>query len=214
MLGNILGAVSSLILGAIDSWKYVGVFILILISNANIPIPSEVILPFSGFLVGIGSFSFWIVIIVGVLADLAGSLISYSLASRLKEKITENANFNTARRWFDKFGVLSVFIGKITPMFRSFISFPAGLFRIDLKKFIALTVAGSFIWTTTLTYAGFKLGENWEHLGPYFRRFDSVIAVLLIFGLVFWLRYHIRRKKNGKANHSQLEAQSRDAKQS
>ncbi len=202
MLGSLLGLISSFVLTAILLWRYLGVFILIVLSNANIPIPSEIILPFSGFLVGTGKFSFWIVVAVGVLGDLTGSLISYFIASRLDHKIRESENFHIAQRWFDKFGEFSVFIGKLTPMFRSFISFPAGLFKVKLWKFIALTIAGSFIWSTALVYAGFTLGGNWEFIGPYFRKFDSVIAILLLFGLVLLLRYHILIGRRHEKNNS------------
>ena len=194
MIGGLLGLISSFILDAISSWQYVGIFVLIVLSNANIPIPSEIILPFSGFLVGIGRFSFWIVVLVGVLGDLTGSLISYFVASRLEHRIRESRNFRVAQRWFNKFGELSVFVGKLTPMFRSFISFPAGLFKVKLWKFISLTVIGSFIWSTMLTYAGFTLGENWESIGPYFRKFDSAIAILLVVGFVLWLKYHVTKE--------------------
>lgn len=194
MLGSILAKVSSFVLGTINNVGYLGVFGLMVLESANIPIPSEIIMPFSGFLASRGVFSFWFVVFVGALGNLAGSLISYSIARPLEPRLRTNRHFLVAQNWFKRFGELSVFIGRLVPVVRTFISFPAGLFRVSLARFTAYTFIGSFLWSTFLTYIGFVLGENWIRIEPYFRKFDYLIgAALLIF--LAWFIYR-RRNRN------------------
>lgn len=193
-INRIIEIVTVFVLNTIDSLGYVGVFTLMALESANIPIPSEIIMPFSGFLAAMGKFGFWLVVVVGALGNLAGSLVSYWAAIKLNDRIRRNKDFLRAERWFERFGEASVFLGRILPVVRTFISFPAGMFRVNLWRFSLYTFVGSFIWSAFLTYIGFYLGENWDILGPYFRQFDYVIVGALGIGFIWWLWHHLRNR--------------------
>lgn len=202
MLDSLISAVSNFILTTTDSWGYFGILLLMILESANIPIPSEIIMPFSGFLVSIGKLNFLAVVIVGAAGNLIGSLLSYFLAYVYGEKginfvmklfFSHPAHLETAKRWFVKFGPLSAFIGRFLPVIRTFISFPAGMFRVNLAIFSGLTFVGSFIWSLMLTFVGYVLSANWNVLEPYFRSFDILIIAVLFLGAVY-----IFRKRSGK----------------
>ncbi|OGY58629.1 MAG: hypothetical protein A3C03_02565 [Candidatus Colwellbacteria bacterium RIFCSPHIGHO2_02_FULL_45_17] len=193
MLSDLVSIISTFVLETIESWGVIGVFVLMTLESANIPIPSEVIMPFSGFLVGTGVFSFWVIVFVGAFGNLVGSIISYFAASKLDGKIRSKLEFKRAERWFNKFGVWSVFIARLLPIVRTFISFPAGMFKVNIWKFSALTFAGSLLWSWVLTRVGFILGENWSVIEPYFRKFDFAIAGGVLAG-VAWRIWHHRKK--------------------
>ena len=195
MIEYILGTITKFALDTIEAWGSVGVFVLMTLESANIPIPSEVIMPFSGFLVAMGRFSYWPIIFVGALGNLVGSIISYYAAIPLMNHLKKNREFVAVEKWYERFGEWSIFVGRLLPVVRTFISFPAGMFRVNIWKFSLYTFVGSFLWTWLLTHIGFLLGENWDVLGPYFRQFDYVIvgAGIVITALYAW--YHVRGRK-------------------
>lgn len=191
MLEAILTAISVFVLKTIEALGYPGVFLLMLVGNANIPIPSEITMTFSGFLVSLGKFKFWLVVLVGTLGDVGGSLVSYFIANRISRRLRTNHEFRRAENWYMRFGSASIFFGKLVPFIRAFIAFPAGIFKVKLWKFLLLAGAGALVWATALTYLGFILGENWANIGPYFQKFDFVIAIILIVGFVWWIRHRL-----------------------
>lgn len=202
-MNGLLKPLTDAVLQAVGAWGYLGVFVLMLFESANIPIPSEIIMTFAGYLVSMGKLNFWIVVFMGAAGNLAGSLISYWIAFTLKEK-TEAAlskvffvrrkDFEHAERFFARFGVSSAFFGRLVPIVRTFISFPAGMFRVELARFSALTFFGSAIWSLALAYLGFALGEHWETISPYFRKLD-LLLLLIIAGVAATL--FLRRKSSG-----------------
>lgn len=203
MFEGILAAVSKIVLDTIESWGYLGILFLMALESANIPIPSEIIMPFSGFLVATGKFNFWLVVLMGALGNLLGSIVNYFLAYHYGKKaalflsklaFVEMDDFDIAETWFKKFGLLSSFFARLVPIIRTFISFPAGMFRVNLMAFSLLTFAGSFFWSLVLTSAGYLTGENWGFLEPYFRRFDVIIGAVIL-AIVFWLVYRRFGKK-------------------
>ena len=157
MLNNLLEIISTFVLNTIEAWGITGVFVLSALESANIPIPSEVIIPFAGFLAAIGRFNFWAVVLAGAFGNLAGSLVSYYAAARLDKHLRKNRDFIIAEKWFKKFGIWSVFFGRMLPIVRTFISFPAGMFKVNIWKFSYLTFLGSFLWSWLLAYIGFFL---------------------------------------------------------
>ncbi|HEY4524034.1 MAG TPA: DedA family protein [Candidatus Paceibacterota bacterium] len=200
----ILEFIFSLTISVIEFLGYTGIFFLSLLESANIPIPSEVILPFSGFLAAQGVFNFWLVVVLGALGNLAGSLISYGLAHYFGRRpilflsklfLVHIDDLERAETWARKFGNLSIFFARFVPVIRTFISFPAGMFRVNLLYFTVLTFIGSFLWSWFLTYLGFILGENWRMLEGYFRKFDFIILALIILGAAWWIRRHVRKNK-------------------
>ncbi len=197
MIEQILEGLSTFVLNTIETTGYWGVFFLMALESANIPIPSEVIMPFSGFLVSRGVFYFWPVVLVGALGNLSGSMVSYYIAVYFEKWtrswVTHNSYFSVSKRWFDRYGVTAAFWSRLMPVVRTFISFPAGLFRVSAWKFFTYTFLGSFIWSAVLTYPGVYLGENWQIIEPILRRFDILILVFLGIGFIFMLRNHFKK---------------------
>lgn len=189
----------------IEKASYVGIFILMALESALIPIPSEVTMPFAGFLASQGKLSFWIIVIVGTIANLAGSLIAYYVGYLLEETVLIGIikkygkfllitveDYNHAYKWFTKYGDKVIFISRLLPAVRTVISLPAGVFRMNLKKFIIYTTVGCFIWSTILTYIGVSLGKNWNSLEIYFRQFQIVIGVLFVFLVIFYINRKLK----------------------
>ena len=184
----------------IQTTGYVGVFVLMTLESALIPLPSEVTMPFAGSLVASGVFNFWLLAVVGTLANLTGSLLAYGLGYLgegavhkygrylfLREK-----EFIHAQNLFNKYGEAITFVSRILPAIRTYISLPAGIARMNLKKFITYTTLGSFIWSLILTYLGVILGSNWSSLSIYFHKFDILIVLLACTGIVYYLYHHLK----------------------
>ncbi|OGY96810.1 MAG: hypothetical protein A2128_02875 [Candidatus Liptonbacteria bacterium GWC1_60_9] len=201
MVSDLIAAVSLFVLKTIEYSGYAGVFFLMAAESANIPVPSEVIMPFSGFLVSQGAFSFWVVVLMGTLGNLAGSLFSYWLGFRWGRKVLPYARFilirehdiAAAERWFTRFGNAAAFVSRLLPVVRTFISFPAGVFRVPIGSFAAYTFAGSLLWSAFLAYLGVVLGENWHALEGYFRKFDVAIVALGVIAAGWWIYRHFSR---------------------
>ena len=200
-MSAILSALSHFVVSTISSMGYGGIVLLMGIESANIPLPSEVIMPFSGFLVSTGQFSLFWVAVAGGLGCLWGSLLSYWVGARggrpLIEKygkyiLMSRHDLDMSDRWFKRWGMAAVFVGRLLPVIRTFISFPAGIAKVNLARFSIYTFVGSFIWSYFLGWIGFKLGENWDSLKSYFHRFDLVIGLVIIAGIVYWITRHIR----------------------
>lgn len=174
------------------------------IESVNIPIPSEIVMPFSGYLVSQGKLTFWAVVLAGALGNLMGSLINYyigylygrpAIALISKIFLINDEEIRLAEKIFTKWGVISVFLTRLMPVLRTFISFPAGTFKVNLWEFSLLTFTGSFIWSAFLTYIGVIFGANWETLSPYFRQFEYLIIGFVILLIVWRLRHHFIKSK-------------------
>jgi membrane protein DedA with SNARE-associated domain len=176
------------------------------LESALIPIPSEVTMAFSGFLAQQGVLNIWLVIIVGTLANLVGSLIAYYIGYFIEETvllglikkygkfvlITEK-EYNHAAHWFQKYGDKIIFISRLLPGIRTIISLPAGVFRMNIRKFIVYTVIGCLVWSSLLTYLGYVLGANWSSLDVYYRKFELIIVGVLVLGVIFFVYRKIRK---------------------
>lgn len=201
MLSDLIAAVSLFVLKTIEYFGYAGIFFLMAVESANIPVPSEVIMPFSGFLVSQNLFSFWGVVFWGALGNLAGSLFSYWLGFRWGRRALPYAKYllihehdiTAAERWFARFGNAAAFVSRLLPVVRTFISFPAGIFRVPLASFLLYTFAGSFLWSAFLAYLGVVLGENWHILESYFRTFDVAIVAAGAAAAAWWIYRHFSR---------------------
>jgi len=194
---SIVEYVSYLAIHLIEILGYWGVFIGMTLESACIPLPSEIIMPFAGFVVYEGKMSLLGITIVGALGNLFGSLIAYFVGFKggrpFLEKygkyvlITHN-RLEMAEDWFEKYGNKAVLISRVLPIIRTFISLPAGIAGMDLKKFIAYTFLGSLPWCFVLGYIGVQLGPRWNIIRSYFRILD-IIVVLGIIGLFIYLLY-------------------------
>lgn len=199
MINEILSLVSSFALKVIESTGYAGIFILSFLESAAIPIPSEVVVPFSGFLAAQGVFNFWGVVFVATLANLVGSIALFWIGKSggrwILEKygkyvlITER-ELETGDSWFKKHGVKAIFWGRMLPVIRTFVSLPAGIAGMNFWRFCVFTFAGALPWNFTLAYIGLKAGENWMILHDYLHEINYIIIALIIVGAVWFVYRH------------------------
>ena len=201
MIENILGALSLFIIGTITRMGYAGVALLMAIESACIPLPSEVILPFSGYLVAKGLFNLWIVALMGAVGCVLGSIVAYYagawggrtwIKKYGKFILISHHDLDMADRWFTRYGDITVLVARLLPVIRTFIAFPAGVSRMRMSTFIFYTFIGSFFWSLGLAWIGVRMGEHWDTLKVYFHRFDIVIGVVLVAGAVWYVRRHIQ----------------------
>lgn len=183
--------------GFIQELGYWGIGLGMAIESANIPLPSEVILPYGGFLVSRGILDFWGTVLAGTVGGTVGSVASYALGLwggraflvRYGRCIGLSVHhLELAERWFARYGDATVFFTRLMPIVRTFISLPAGVAKMSFIRFVVYTFLGSLPWSIVLVYTGLKLGENWEAIGPWFHRLDVVIALAVIAVLIFWWR--------------------------
>ncbi|MEI7744587.1 MAG: DedA family protein [Chloroflexota bacterium] len=186
---------------------YIGVMLAMGIESAMIPLPSELILPLAGFMVSDptlvepltrGPWSFWIVVIVATLGNTLGSLVAYAIGAwggrpflerYGKYLLIRDHEIEAADVFFEKYGSATVFIGRLLPIVRTFISFPAGVTRMPIGKFIAYSTAGALPWSIALAWAGLQLGANWTQIRDMLKPFDMLIAaavVVLFLALLWW----------------------------
>ena len=198
---DLLAQFVTTVVGAIG---YSGIFLMMFAESCGILMPSEVIMPFSGFLVASGQMNFWLVAIIGALGNLGGSLLAYWIGYRggrpLIEKygkyiLISKHDLNLADRWFSKHGEVTVLFGRFLPVVRTFISFPAGIAKMDLKKFSLFTLLGALPWSILFTYLGVKLGGNWELIRTKLHNFDLAIAVLIVVFVGLYIYRHIKHLK-------------------
>jgi membrane protein DedA with SNARE-associated domain len=183
----------------IASLGYWGIGVMMAIESCNIPLPSEIILPFGGYLVSTGQLKFFPAALAGAVGGTAGSVISYYIGlfggrpflySYGKYFLLTPERLDTAERWFARYGDATVFLSRLLPGIRTFISLPAGAARMRIFPFVIYTFVGSLIWALFLTYCGCLLGENWGIIRTWFHRLDLILlaAVILLVGWYFWRR--------------------------
>lgn len=204
MIAKIIEILSVFIVATISRLGYAGIVLLMAIESACIPLPSEIIMPFSGYLVYTGRFNLWLVGVAGAFGCVVGSLVAYWVGMRggrpLIEKygryvLISRHDLDLADRWFDRFGEIIVFASRLLPVIRTFIAFPAGVARMNLKKFVIYTFAGSLPWCVGLAFVGQRLGKEWETnptLKTLFHRFDFVIGIFIVLAAVWWIWRHIK----------------------
>lgn len=207
MVGRIIEILSAFIVATISTMGYGGVVLLMAIESACIPLPSEIIMPFSGYLVSRGEMNLWLVSVAGAVGCVLGSMVAYWVGMYggrpLIEKygryiLISHHDLDLADRWFAKYGEIIVFASRLLPAIRTFIAFPAGVARMNIPRFIIYTFAGSLPWCLALAYVGQKLGEQWDtdpRLKNLFHRFDFVIGILLVLGAAWWIWRHLRHSK-------------------
>ena len=177
------------VISIIETFGYIGIFLLILLENIFPPIPSEIILTFSGFMTSISELETIGVITVSTLGAYIGAVILYVIGRSVDygKKILKfkQTHLNRTYQWFEKYGNKAVFIGRLVPVVRSLISIPAGMSRMAFIPFSLYTIIGTLIWNTILTYLGVIAGENYETVS-YFIDKCSLIVVLMIIGIIIY----------------------------
>ena len=213
MVHSILAAIGTWIMHQISVFGYFGVVFLMAIESACIPLPSEIIMPFAGSLTttlvinGIqypASLNLILVGLAGALGCLIGSIVAYwvgywggrSFIERYgKYILITKHDLNSADRFFNKYGDRAIFISRLLPIVRTFISLPAGISRMKFGKFCLYTFAGSVPWCLALAWVGRILGENWKSIEKYFRKADVVIGILIVTGIAWFFYRHFRKEK-------------------
>ena len=199
---KLIGLLAGFVIAVISSWRYAGIVLLMAIESACIPLPSEIIMPFSGYLVFQGTLNLWLVALAGAVGCVVGSWVAYvvgawggrPLIERYgKYLLISHSDLDMADRWFQRHGDITIFVGRLLPVIRTFIAFPAGVARMPLWRFTLYTFTGSFIWCLGLAWIGMKLGQHWDTLGVWFHRFDAVIVALFAVALVAYVWRHVRQ---------------------
>jgi len=197
---DVLKWVAAFITAAISGLGYFGVFLMMAIESAAIPLPSEIIMPFAGYLAYRGEFSLHGAAFWGAAGCVLGSWVAYAVAAwggrpfvhrYGRYVLISRHDLDLAERLFRRFGSPIIFFSRLMPVVRTFISLPAGLARMPAGRFTLYTFLGSYPFCYALAYVGRALGEHWHSLESEFRRFDVVIGVALVLGAVWWVRRHL-----------------------
>ena len=193
------------IINTINSLGYVGIALLMALENIVPPIPSEVIMPLAGFAVTQGRLQFVYVVLAGTIGSVLGATPWYFLgkswglnrtkkiADRYGKWLTiTGEDVEKAKIWFDKRGYVATAVGRLVPGIRTYISIPAGISKMPLIPFLLYSTAGSIIWVSLLTYAGYILGENYEQVGSYLKPISTIVLVVIVVLSLYWI---IRRRR-------------------
>jgi membrane protein DedA with SNARE-associated domain len=199
----VLAPLSRFVVWIISSLGYGGIAVAMAIESACIPLPSEVIMPFAGYLVSQGRFSLWGVALAGAIGCTLGSAVAYAVgAYGGREFILKYGRYVLitphevawADRWFARYGMAATFISRLLPVIRTFISLPAGVARIPFGRFLFYAFMGSLPWSWALAYAGMLLGEHWDRVGGVLHSLDVVIGVVLVTGAGWFVWRHWPRR--------------------
>lgn len=209
MLSGIILFLSQIVTSTIDHLGYWGVLILMTIESSNVPIPSEVILPYAGFLAQQGQMNWHLAALVGGLGCLLGSMISYWLGLKLgrpflwkhgKWLLISRSDIIRADKFMDKYGSLSFFLSRLLPIIRTFFSFVAGVSKGNFKKFCLYAFLGSWIWSYGLVFLGKKLGERWHDIAPSWEKYQEIIIGVILLAIIWHIFRVIRDNKKSPAS--------------
>jgi membrane protein DedA with SNARE-associated domain len=212
VLDKIIAPLAALIVATISTLGYLGIVVLMAIESACIPLPSEIIMPFSGYLVFTGRFDLVWVATAGAIGCNVGSTVAYVVGyyggRPLVEKwgayvLMSRQDLALVERFFARFGSITVFVSRLLPVVRTFIALPAGVARMPQVKFQIYTFLGSWPWCFALAYVGMRLGERWDTdpaLRDFMHRFDAVIVGALVVAVIWYVRRHWRHRmtSNGR----------------
>ena len=204
MVESLVKYLAGFIIAGISAMGYSGIVLMMAIESACIPLPSEIIMPFSGYLVFTGQFGLIGTAVAGAAGCVVGSVAAYFagvyggrpfLLKYGRYVLITPKELDTADRFFARYGDAAIFISRLLPVVRTFISLPAGISKMNFPKFVVYTFLGSFPWCLGLSWVGMKLGQNWNTLGKYFHRFDAVIGAFIVMGVAWFLWRHWPRKQ-------------------
>jgi membrane protein DedA with SNARE-associated domain len=186
---------------------YFGLFLLVALESMVAPVPSEIVMPFAGYLVLQERFDFWVAVVVSGLGSVFGSYLSYyigvyggrPLVLRFgKYLLVEEEHLNWTEKWFKNHGDKTIFISRFIPVVRHLISIPAGIARMPMKKFLTYTLVGASIWNLILLYAGYKLGSHWDIIHHYSAQLDIIFIIGVVSFLAYFIYKHHKKSKNEK----------------
>ncbi len=204
---SVILSITHSVTSTVQAFGYSGIFVLMLLESSSLPIPSEVVLPFAGYLVSTGQLNAWITLTLATIAGIAGALVDYYIGlkgvqSLMRHKILgkvllSTAQLEIAEKWFLKHGNFMVFVSRLIPGFRTTFSFPAGAAKMPLKKFVGFTTAGCLLWNAILIYLGWFLGKNWTEVAGISRYLiiAAVASILIIVGVYLFRRRQKKKRK-------------------
>ena len=199
LIETVITLLSRFVINTISTLGYTGILVTMAIESACIPLPSEIIMPFSGYLVTTGQFTMLGVTLAGAVGNVIGSIVAYYAGVWGGRPFVERygpyvllsrKDLDTADRWFAKYGEAAVFFSRLLPVVRTFISLPAGIARMNFPRFVIFTFIGALPWCWFLAYIGVVMGERWEGLREYFHQFDIVIGLCLAVAAGYFLWSH------------------------
>ncbi len=206
MIAKIIEVLSTFIIAVISAGGYAGVMLLMAIESACIPLPSEVIMPFSGYLVYTGRFNLFWVATAGAIGCNLGSVVAYYIGYYGGRPLVERygryiflseKELHWADRFFEKWGDWAVFVSRLLPVVRTFIALPAGIAKMKQVRFHVFTFVGSWPWCFVLAWIGMRLGEQWDkdpRLKAWFHRFDAVILGIIVIAAIWFVRSHWKHR--------------------
>jgi membrane protein DedA with SNARE-associated domain len=203
LFGQLLILLSGFVIWLISGLGYAGIVVAMAVESACIPLPSEVIMPFSGYLVSQGRFSLWGVSLAGALGCTLGSAVAYGVGAYGGRRfilkygryvLISSHEVERADRWFARYGMAATFVSRLLPVIRTFISLPAGIARVPFGRFLAYAFLGSFPWSWILAYVGMLLGEHWEQVGGMLHSLDAVIVIGLVSVAAWFVWRHWPRR--------------------
>jgi membrane protein DedA with SNARE-associated domain len=206
VLGSLTDPIVQLAVDVVDALGLGGVFVLMLLESACIPVPSEATMLFAGFNVSDGHYSLFAAVAVGSAANLVGSWIAYAigyfgridvLEKHGKKLHIKKSHLEWADRWFERHGDATVFFSRMLPIIRTFISLPAGVARMPFWRFSVLTLAGCIPWVLLLTFIGQEAGKNWKDWKDSLHYVDYAVAALIVVGIVYLIVRNRRRRRGG-----------------
>lgn len=192
----------------IDKTGYASVFVLMVMESMVLPVPSEAVMPFAGFLIAESKFSFALVILFSTAGSIVGSLISYCIGryggrpfiDRFgRYLLLDHDDLTATEKFFNKYGEVTIFICRFIPVVRHLISIPAGTGRMNIVKFSIYTVAGAGLWNAFLAVCGYHLRKNWDTVMHYSRYIDIAVVLLLVAGVAFFITKHLLRRARSSA---------------
>ncbi|MFZ0301616.1 MAG: DedA family protein [Terracidiphilus sp.] len=208
---KILALLVQLITQTIQAGGYAGIVALMAFNSGGVPIPSELILPFSGYLVYLGRFNFVLVIIVASLGCNLGSAVAYWIGAKGgrplvvrygKWVLMSQHDLDRMTWFFERYGSIAILAGRMLPVVQTFVAFPAGIAKMSRLRFHTYTTIGSLIWYTCLAWVGMKLGQRWDtdpRLEQMFHRFHLVVELAILLGVVWFVWSHLNRRKAANA---------------
>ena len=186
-----------------ESTGYITVFIAMTMESMVLPVPSEAVMPFAGFLIAEGKFTFFWVVLISTIASLVGSAISYAIGFFCEEAVVrrygrflllDREELEATERFFKKHGDITIFISRFVPVVRHLISLPAGFAQMNIYKFAIFTIIGAGLWNSFLAYTGFYLKSNWEIVMRYSRIVDIIVILILAGLLGYYIRRHMKKR--------------------
>ena len=211
MIEKFIAFLGELIKSVNSAGGYKGIVALLALNSSGIPIPSEVILPFSGYLVHLGRFNLILVAVVGAIGCNIGSAIAYWIGAKGGRPLVErygkwvlmgHHDLDRMTGFFDRFGSITILVGRMLPIVQTYVAFPAGIARMSRLRFHIYTTVGSLIWYFCLAWAGMKLGAAWDtdpRMHEWFHRFHLVVLGALALGVVWFVWSHVIRARTRNA---------------